>query len=98
MKKNYPFDTQKVIEICRHHGVSMIGVFGSMAHGDATEQSDIDLLVKFAKRTSLLKLVRLERELSTTLGRKVDLLTENALSPYLRENILEGLQVIYGER
>ncbi len=76
----------------------MIGVFGSMAHGDATEQSDIDLLVKFAKRTSLLKLVRLERELSTTLGRKVDLLTENALSPYLRENILEGLQVIYGER
>jgi predicted nucleotidyltransferase len=98
MKKKYPFDTKKLIEVCRHHDVAMIGVFGSMAHGNATEQSDIDLLVKFAKRTSLLKLVRLERELSTALGRKVDLLTENALSPYLRDDILGSLQVIYGER
>lgn len=73
----------------------MIGIFGSMARGESTEQSDIDLLVKFAKRKSLLALVRLERELSVALGRKVELLTEAAISPYLRERVLCELQVIY---
>ena len=73
----------------------MIGVFGSMARGEATNRSDIDLLVKFSKRKSLLALVKLERELSTILGRKVDLLTEAAISPYLRERIMHDLQVIY---
>lgn len=63
----------------------MVGVFGSMVRGEATEKSDLDLLVKFTGRKSLLALVRLERELSAALGRKVDLLTEASLSPYLRE-------------
>jgi len=91
----YPFDTNRLIEICRKNDVTMIGVFGSMARGESTEQSDIDLLVKFAKRKSLLALVRLERELSVALGRKVELLTEAAISPYLRERVLCELQVIY---
>jgi len=91
----YPFDTNRLIEICRKNDVTMIGIFGSMARGESTEQSDIDLLVKFAKRKSLLALVRLERELSVALGRKVALLTEAAISPYLRERVLCELQVIY---
>jgi len=91
----YPFDTNRLIEICRKNDVTMIGIFGSMARGESTEQSDIDLLVKFAKRKSLLALVRLERELSVALGRKVELLTEAAISPYLRERVLCELQVIY---
>ena len=66
-----------------------------MARGEATDQSDIDLLVYFSKRKSLLALVALERQLSTALGRKVDLLTEAAISPYLRERIKRELQVIY---
>ncbi len=94
----YPFDTARLVEICRQNDVSMVGVFGSMARGEATEKSDIDLLVKFAKRKSLLALVKLERELSTALGRKVDLLTEPALSPYIRDRILRELKVIYEAR
>lgn len=66
-----------------------------MARGEATNRSDIDLLVKFSKRKSLLALVKLERELTTILGRKVDLLTEAAISPYLRERVMDDLQVIY---
>ena len=73
----------------------MIGVFGSMARGEARQESDIDLLVHFSKRKSLLAVVRLERELSEALGRKVDLLTEGALSPYLRERILNEMRVVY---
>ena len=93
-----PFDTTKLIEICRQNDVAKIGIFGSMARGDATEQSDIDLLVYFSKRKSLLALVALERQISTALGRKVDLLTEAAISPYLRERIKRETQVIYEAR
>ena len=90
-----PFDTTKVVEICCKNDASIIGVFGSMAKGEATEQSDIDLLLKFSKRKSLLSLVKLERELSASIGRKVDLLTEASISPYLRDRIKKELRIIY---
>ncbi len=95
---NYPFDTNLLIDICRRNDVSKLGIFGSMARGEDTDRSDIDLLVEFGKQKSLFALVRLERELSIALGRKVDLLTEAALSPYLRERVLRELQVLYEAR
>lgn len=94
----YPFDLSRLIELCRQNDISMVGVFGSMARGEAKKRSDIDLLVRFSKRKSLLATVKLERELSEALGRKVDLLTEAAISPYLRERILKELKVVYEER
>ena len=51
-----------IIEMCRENDVSMVGVFGSTARGEASACSDIDLLVRFAKPKSLLSLVRLERK------------------------------------
>lgn len=89
------FDTNALIDICRENDVAMLSVFGSMARGDATDQSDIDLLVEFSKRKSLLALVSLERKMSSAVGRKVDLLTEAAISPYLRDRIKRDLTVIY---
>jgi len=94
----YPFSLSQLSDICRQHDVSMIGLFDSMARGEAKKQSDLDLIVRFSKRKSLLAVVRLERELSEALGRKVDLLTEGALSPYLRERILKETRVVYGKR
>jgi len=94
----FPFDTHKLIDICRQNDVVKVGVFGSMAHGEANEQSDIDLIVEFSKRKSLLALVGLERKLSAALERKVDLLTEAALSPYLHDRIMQDLEVIYEAR
>jgi predicted nucleotidyltransferase len=91
-------DTSKLVEICRQNDAVMVGLFGSMARGEATPDSDIDLLVRFNHRKSLLALVRLERELSAALGRKVDLLTEAAVSPYLRDRILNELKVLYEAR
>ena len=98
MVATYPFDLSRMIDICRQNDVSMIGVFGSMVRGEAKKKSDIDLIVRFAKRKSLLKMVRLERELTEALGRKVDLLTEAAISPYMRERVLKEMQVVYGSR
>jgi predicted nucleotidyltransferase len=91
----YPFDTARIIDICRQNDVSFVGLFGSFARGENTENSDIDLLVKFSSRKSLLALVRLERELTLALSRKVDVLTDASISPYIRANILHDLKVIY---
>ncbi|HET7091584.1 MAG TPA: nucleotidyltransferase family protein, partial [Anaerolineae bacterium] len=93
-----PFDTNTLVEICRQNDVAMLGVFGSMARGEATHDSDVDLLVEFSKRKSLLNLVVLERQIAAALGRKVDLLTEAAISPYLRDRIKRELLVIYEAR
>ncbi|HDQ71034.1 MAG TPA: hypothetical protein ENN19_02930 [Chloroflexi bacterium] len=90
-----PFDVHKLVELCRQNDVKQISVFGSVARGEADEQSDIDLVVSFSKRISLLRMVALQRQFSEALGRKVDLLTEAAISPYLQEKIKRDLQVLY---
>ena len=91
-------DESRLAEICRRYGVRELSVFGSAARGEDRPNSDIDLLVEFSKRKSLLALVALERQLSTTLGKKVDLLTEAAISPYLRDRIKRDSRVIYEAR
>jgi len=95
MVESLPFDVEKLIEFCRQNDVVRIALFGSAARGEAEEQSDIDLVVEFSKRISLLRFAALERQLSEALGRRVDLLTEAAISPYLREEIRRDLRVIY---
>lgn len=85
----------KIIEICKARGTRKIAIFGSFVRGEARPDSDVDILVEFDRPTSLLTLIRLERELSEVLGRKVDLLTEQAISPHLRDRILSEQQVIY---
>ncbi|MGB3225618.1 MAG: nucleotidyltransferase family protein [Desulforhopalus sp.] len=91
----YPFDIHSLIKICRENDVTSVSLFGSMARGEATEKSDIDLLVKFGKRKNLLSVVKLERQLAMALGRKVDLITEGALSPYIRDDIINDLETFY---
>ena len=88
-------DTATLAPICRKYGVSSLAVFGSFVRGEARADSDLDLLVSFAVRVSLLRMVALQRELSDLVGRKVDLQTEAALSPYIKDQILRERQVIY---
>ena len=84
-----------LVSILGKYGVRKIGLFGSYARGEERTDSDLDVLVEFEKRKSLLTLVRIERELSDHIGVKVDLLTEEAISPYLVERIKADLKVIY---
>ena len=98
MIEELAFDVNKLIELCRQNGVIRIALFGSVARGEADPHSDIDLVVEFSKPISLLEFTALERQLSEALGRKVDLLTEAAISPYLREKIKRDLRVIYETR
>ncbi len=78
------------------NGAKRISFFGSFVRGDAGPGSDLDVLVEFSERKSLLELVRLERELSDRLGMPVDLLTAKSISPHLIERIRDDMEVIYG--
>lgn len=89
------FNTEEILALCRKYHVKTLRVFGSMARGELRPESDLDLLVTFSKPTSLLQMVRLERELSAIIGRKVDLLTAKSVSPYLRNRILKESRPVY---
>lgn len=71
-------------------GVESVGVFGSFSRGEQTERSDVDVLVVFSKETRVgfFRFLELEEFLSEKLGVKVDLVTEAALKPMLRDRIL----------
>lgn len=62
-----------VIDAARRRGMGDVRVFGSVARGDDTDTSDVDLLVDTSEQASLLDLIGLEREISEILGRPVDL-------------------------
>jgi len=80
----------------KNQGARKIAVFGSYVRGEERPESDIDIIVEFSERKSLLELVRIERQLYEVLGIKVDLLTEKSISPYLIDAIRKEMEVIYG--
>lgn len=93
MNKEHLFN--KIVSLIKKHGARKIAVFGSYARGEEKPKSDIDILVEFSERKSLLDLVGIEQELSDALGIKVDLLTEKSISPYLIDRIKREMKVIY---
>ena len=79
---------EKIIDILHRNDVRRASFFGSIVRGEMTDQSDVDLLVEFEGRKSLLDLSGLKIELEDALGRKVDVVTYRSLHPLLRERIL----------
>lgn len=90
--------TKKIIPTLKSQGVVKAAIFGSYATGEAKKDSDIDILVRFSARKSLLDLVRLQFILEDKLGKKVDLLTYNSIHPLLKDIILQEQKVIYEKR
>ncbi len=80
---------QELQALARQYGVGGLFVFGSMARGDATPDSDVDLLVDNVSQLTGFQLGALQMDAQDILGRKVDLLTRNALHPLMRERVLQ---------
>ncbi len=83
---------QALRDLAARHGLRNARVFGSMARGDADETSDVDLLVDLPPGVSGLALGALLMDAQEMLGRHVDVATEAALHPMLRERILGEAQ------
>jgi len=80
---------EAIRQIARAHGATRMRVFGSRAQDTASQASDLDLLVDFEDGRDLLDVVALKQDLEALLGCKVDVVEEAALSPYLKDRIVE---------
>ncbi len=81
---------EEILRIAASHGASDVRVFGSRARGNAAPKSDVDLLVTLPEKASLLVIVAIKQDLEDLLGCKVDVVTEDAISPYIRDEVLNG--------
>lgn len=84
--------------ILKKAGVIRSAIFGSAARGEATKNSDIDILVQLPAGRSLLDLISLELSLEKKLGRRVELLTYDGIHHLLRRRILSKAVTIYEKR
>jgi len=75
--------------LAQQYGVKEIGIFGSAVRGEASDQSDVDVLVEFSRPIGFFKFLELEEYLGSRLGRKVDLVSKKALKPRIGAHILE---------
>ena len=72
-----------------------IGIFGSVARGENTEDSDIDILYRLKDTVGLFNIVRMKDRLEEKLNKKVDLVSEKYLHPELKPYIMNDLIIIY---
>ena len=87
-----------IVPILKDNGAEFIGIFGSYARGENKSESDLDILARFSVPKSIFDLVGLEIELSDKLGRKVEIVSEKYLHPYLHSAVAKDLKVFYGQR
>lgn len=88
-----PFTTERLVEICIHHDVAMLGSLIFIEVWD--EDDELDLYVRFSKKKSPATAITLERHLTETLQRPVQLLTEESLTPHMRIRVLKDVEVLY---
>ncbi|MDB9516647.1 nucleotidyltransferase family protein [Roseofilum reptotaenium CS-1145] len=81
---------EQILELAEKHGAFNVRVFGSVARGEETEESDIDFLIDYdLERISSWFPVGLIHDLQDLLGCKIDVVTESGLKPRVRDNVLQ---------
>lgn len=91
-------DREWIASFCQRHRVSRLAVFGSALREEFGPESDLDILIEFAPdaRVSLFDFVRMQEELSSFFGRKVDLVEERGIrNPFRRREILGTAETLY---
>lgn len=98
-KSDIDLSNKTIKDFCRRHHIRKLSTFGSFLRDDFNKNSDIDILVEFSPDhiPGLIRLAGMENELSSLLGRKVDLRTAEDLSRYFRNDVLESAEVKYVE-
>src|SRR5574341_795590 len=89
-----PYD--QLAKFCQQYHIRKLMLFGSVLRADFGPDSDVDALVEFEpEHIPGWEIVSIQDALSALVGRPVDLVTPNALSPHIRERILRRAQVVY---
>ena len=89
-------DDEQLRGVCRRYGVARLEVFGSVSRGDASPASDVDVLYELEPGARLgWDIEKLADELSEILGRRVDLVSRNALHERLRHGVLAEARLLY---
>ncbi len=91
LKKSLNIINKNFKALQQSYNVKKIGVFGSVARGESTPKSDVDILVELYKPMGFFRFIQLEDHLSELLNKKVDLVTRNALKPSTKKNILHDI-------
>ncbi|MFZ5645901.1 MAG: nucleotidyltransferase family protein [Bacillota bacterium] len=85
----------KAVPILKKYGVTGASVFGSYARGEQKKKSDIDFLIEYPSGAlTLFSLVKMNNDLKRVLKKKVQIVTLNSLSPYIKDNVLKDKRVI----
>jgi len=74
-------------ELEKEFGIIEIKIFGSYVKNQQTSKSDLDIIVEFKETPGFIKFMKIEEYLSNLLGVKVDLLTKEGISPYIRKYV-----------
>ncbi len=77
------------VQLAQNYHITSLALFGSMARDEATEKSDIDILVDFSQVPDLLTFIELEEKLKSALGKNVDLVPRRKLRAELSQSILK---------
>ena len=85
---------EAIRSIALRHRVTNVRVFGSVVHGDDTEESDLDLLVEPTNETTMLDIAKIQLELAQLLKVAVDVLTPKALPVKFREQVIAEAQAL----
>lgn len=82
----------RILAIAKRHGIREVRVFGSMARGDADDNSDVDLLVSLPPERTGLALGGLLMDVQELLHRRVEVVTERSLHPDVLDRVLNEAQ------
>ena len=80
---------EDILDITTKYGAKNVRVFGSMARGEESPDSDLDIIVEMDEGSSLLDIIAIKQDIEDLLGLKVDIVTEASISPYIRETVLK---------
>ena len=87
----------QVADFCQRHRIRWLALFGSVLRDDFRPESDVDVLVEFEpdERYTYFTLAQIQEDLSSLLGRKVDLHIPKSLHPFIRDKVLGQAEAVY---
>jgi uncharacterized protein len=89
--------SDRIADFCGRHHIRWLALFGSVLRDDFRPDSDVDVLLEFEPehRYTYFTLARIENELSSLIGRRVDLHMPKTLHPFLRDKVLGQAEALY---